>query len=53
MSPPMTRRIVQKIRRLAPSLGIEDVLPLHQRMTGMKVHISIKHEPIAPTAHLW
>lgn len=51
MNPLMIRRMVQKIRRLAPSLGIENVPPVHQRMRSVKVHIFIGHKSNAPTAH--
>jgi hypothetical protein len=49
MRPLITSKIVQKIRRLALSLGIAEVLLLHQQMISRNRHTSVGHSPLPPS----
>jgi hypothetical protein len=52
MSPPQTRRIIQKIRRLAASLGIELRSLVDDAASGMRLIMRRTVEPDLPAAQV-
>ena len=52
MSPPQTRRIVQKTRRLAASLGIELRPPVDDAAAGVRLMMRSTVEPNSPAAQV-
>jgi hypothetical protein len=52
MSPPQTSRMVQKIRRLAASLGIGSRLPMDDTAAGVRPMMRSTDAPNIPAAQL-
>jgi hypothetical protein len=52
MSPPQAKRMVQKIRRLAASLGIRSRPPLGDAAAGVRLRRQSADEPNLPAAHV-